>query len=217
MQAMEIMKERHSVRQFTEKSVEQEKRTEINRLIAQINSEQGLNFQVFYDEPKCFDSFMSHYGKFSGVKNYITLVGKKSENLDEKLGYYGEILVLKLQELGLNSCWVALTHGKSKAVINKGEKQVCIIPFGYGKTQGVAHKNKLLKEVCNCTSNMPQWFLNGINAAMLAPTSMNQQKFFFELLPDNRVKAVAKKGFYTKVDLGIVKCHFEQVTEKTVE
>ena len=38
---------------------------------------------------------------------------------------------------------------------------------------------------------------------------MNQQKFFFELFSDSKVNAVCGKGFYTKLDLGIVKYHFE--------
>ena len=52
------------------------------------------------------------------------------------------------------------------------------------------------------------------HAAMLAPTAMNQQKFRFELLPDGTVKAACGSGFYTKLDLGIVKYHFEAVTGK---
>lgn len=134
---------------------------------------------------------------------------KKSPRRDETLGYYGEKLVLKAQELGLNTCWVAMTHGKSKADVRKGEKQVCLISLGYGVTQGVAHKNKPLQEVCNDTTNMPVWFLNGMEAALLAPTAMNQQKFFFELLPDSKINATCGKGFYTKLDFGIVKYHFE--------
>lgn len=59
-------------------------------LIEKINQETGLHIQIFYEEPKCFDSMMAHYGNFSGVKNYIALVGKKSPKLDETLGYYGE-------------------------------------------------------------------------------------------------------------------------------
>lgn len=123
-------------------------------------------------------------------------------------------MVLKAQELGLNTCWVALTHGKSKAVINKGEKMVCLIALGYGASQGIAHKNKPLQELCNESDQMPKWFLNGMNAAMLAPTAMNQQKFHFELQPDETVKATCGNGFYTKLDLGIVKYHFEVVTGK---
>lgn len=213
MEMLELMKQRHSVRQYIGDPIEAEKRSELNALVAQINEETGLSIQIFYDEPKCFDSFMAHYGKFTGVRNYIALVGKKSPELDEKLGYNGEKLVLKAQELGLNTCWVALTHGKSAAVIKSGEKQVCIIALGYGENQGVEHKNKALSEVSNYADGMPGWFLAGIEAALLAPTAINQQKFRFELSPDGDVKASAGSGFYAKVDLGIAKYHFELVSE----
>lgn len=216
MEILEIMKQRHSVRQYSAAPIEAEKCNELDELTAQINRETGLNIQIIYDEPRCFDSFMAHYGKFTGVQNYIALVGKKSDMLDEQLGYYGEKIVLKAQELGLNTCWVALTHGKSSAVVNSGEKLVCLISLGYGETQGVTHKNKPLQEVCNYADAMPEWFLTGMDAALLAPTAMNQQKFFIELKPDGTVNARCGKGFYTKLDLGIVKYHFEAVTGRKI-
>ena len=214
MEILEIMQQRHSVRQYTDRAIEPEKRAVLDALTQEINRKAGLSVQVVYDDPRCFDSFMAHYGKFSGVRNYIALVGKKAPGLDETLGYYGEELVLKAQELGLNTCWVALTHGKSKAVVGKGEKQVCLIALGYGVTQGVEHKSKPMQELCTCGEPMPEWFQCGMNAALLAPTAMNQQKFRFELLPDGNVKATCGSGFYTKLDLGIVKYHFETVTGK---
>lgn len=209
MELLELIKERHSVRQYKDIPIEPQKRTALNQLIEEINKENGLHIQIFYDEPKCFNSLMAHYGKFNGVKNYISLVGKKSPKLEEVLGYYGEELVLKAQELGLNSCWVAMTHGKSKADVRRGEKQGCLIALGYGVTQGKPHKNKPLQEVCNHTADMPEWFLNGMEAALLAPTAMNQQKFFFELLPDGKINVTCSKGVLCKMDLGIVKYHFE--------
>lgn len=214
MELLELMKRRHSVRQYADTPIEREKRVVLNELTAEINSKSALNIQIIYDEPKCFDSFMAHYGKFSGVSNYIALVGKKGE--DAKLGYYGEMLVLKAQELGLNTCWVALTHGKSKAKVNKGEKALCLISLGYGIKNGVEHQSKPLSEVSNCTSDSPEWFKKGMEAALSAPTAMNQQKFRFELLPDGSVKAKCSSGFYTKLDLGIVQYHFEAVTGKKV-
>ena len=216
MEMLELMKERHSVRQYTYKKIEKEKRDILDKLTSQINQEAGLHIQIFYDEPKCFDSMMAHYGKFDGVHNYIALVGKKSSTLDETLGCYGEQLVLKAQEIGLNTCWVAMTHGKSKAQIAQGEKQVCLIALGYGKTTGAAHKSKALDEVCNYKPDMPEWFLTGMEAALLAPTAMNQQKFYFELLPDNSIKATCGKGFYTKLDLGIVKYHFTAISGERI-
>ena len=215
MEIIELMKERHSVRQYTDKKIEKEKREVLNALIAKINQKAGLHIQIIYDEPKCFNSMMAHYGKFDGVNNYIALVREKSKP-DEALGYYGEQIVLKAQELGLNTCWVAMTHGKSKAQIDKGEKLVCLISLGYGKTAGAAHKSKKLSEVCNYKKDMPEWFLSGMEAALLAPTAMNQQKFYFELLTDNSIKITCGKGFYTKLDLGIVKYHFEAASGKRI-
>lgn len=215
MEIIELMKERHSVRQYTDKKIEKEKREVLNTLITQINQKAGLHIQIIYDEPKCFNSMMAHYGKFDGVNNYIAFVREKSKS-DESLGYYGEQIVLKAQELGLNTCWVAMTHGKSKAQIDKGEKLVCLISLGYGKTAGAAHKSKKLSEVCNYKKDMPEWFLSGMEATLLAPTAMNRQKFYFELLPDNSIKITCGKGLYTKLDLGIVKYHFEVVSGKRI-
>lgn len=216
MDILKIMKARHSVRQYNGKKIESGIRETLAALVNECNKESGLNIQIMFDEPKCFDSMMAHYGKFSSVENYIALVGKKGPDLDEKAGYYGEKLVLKAQELGLNTCWVAMTHGKSTAQIRRDEKLACIIALGYGTTQGVAHKNKSVEQLCNCASNMPDWFSKGMEAALLAPTAMNQQKFFITL-ENNRVSARAGKGFYTKTDLGIVKYHFEAATGHKVE
>jgi len=217
METLEIMKQRHSVRQYTDKKIEKEKRDALDELATRINEKTGLHIQIIYDEPKCFDSMMAHYGKFYGVNNYIALVGKKSADLDERLGFYGEQLVLKAQELGMNTCWVAMSHGRSKAQIDKGEKQVCLISLGYGATNGVPHKSKSVSQVSNYHQGMPEWFLQGVEAALLAPTAVNQQKFYFELLQDSSVKATSGKGFYTKLDLGIAEYHFETVTGKAVK
>lgn len=214
MEALELMKQRHSVRQYKPRAIEPEKRAALNDLCGELNQKAALSIQIVYDEPNCFDSFMAHYGKFSGVHNYIALIGKKSPKLEETLGRCGEQLVLKAQELGLNTCWVAMTHGKSRAVVGPGEKQVCLISLGYGETQGVAHRSKPMQALCRCAGPMPEWFEKGMTAAMLAPTAMNQQKFRFELRADGTVKAACGSGFYTKLDLGIVKYHFEAASGK---
>ena len=174
--------------------------------------EGGLHIQLVTAEPKAFNSIMAHYGKFSGVQNYIALIGKKGADLEERLGYYGERLVLLAQTLGLNTCWVAMTFGKgvakSRCTIAPGEKLVCVLSLGYGATQGVAHKSKPMEALCHVEGAMPDWFRKGMEAAMLAPTAMNQQKFMISL-SGNTVTAKSLGGFYSKTDLGIVKYHFE--------
>ena len=203
-----LMEARHSVRQYLDKPIPEEVKESFSRYVEKLNEESGLNIQVFYDEPECFSSRMAHYGKFENAVNYIAIVGKSSKNLDELGGYYGEKAVLEAQRLGLNTCWVALTHGKSKAVVEKREEEVIIISLGYGKTQGVARKSKKPEDV-GVTLDSPEWFKEGVNAALLAPTAINQQKFGFTL-KDGKVKATSPKiGPCLKIDLGIVKCHFE--------
>lgn len=225
MKMLELMEKRHSVRQYTKRIIEESKRKELDRMIHEINREAGLHFQILYDEPRCFRGIKAHYGKFRGVTNYIALVGKKSPKLYETCGYYGEMLVLKAQELGLNTCWVAVSHGKSRASILDKEKEVCIIALGYGESQGTAHKSKEFTDVCRITNlkeeklkdwkqNIPEWFLNGVRAALLAPTAMNQQKFVIEY-DGSCARFEAGRGAFTKLDLGIVEYHFETVAEET--
>lgn len=217
MDIIQVMEQRHSVRQYEDRQIEPEKRAALLKELGEINRESGLHIQILFDEPKCFDSMMAHYGKFTGVQNYIALVGPKGASLEEKCGYYGERLVLLAQSLGLNTCWVAMTHGKSAAKVGSGEKEACLIALGYGKNQGVPHKSKALSDVTKVDGTMPEWFERGMEAVMLAPTAMNQQKFVFELSGDKVSANVSGFGFYSKMDLGIVKYHFEAATRKQVD
>ncbi len=210
MNIIEAMKSRHSVRSYSDKKIEPQVLEMLQAEIKSCNDAGDLHIQLITDEPKAFDSFMAHYGKFSGVKNYIALIGKKGSDLEEKCGYYGERLVLKAQQLGLNTCWVALTYKKipNTFKIDKGEKLTVVIAIGYGQVQGIAHKSKQVSEVSNISDSSPIWFKSGVEAALLAPTAMNQQKFMIENV-DGNVSAKPGRGFYTRVDLGIVKYHFE--------
>ena len=172
--------------------------------------ESGLHIQLVLNEANAFYGTMAHYGKFTGVRNYIVMAGKKAASLEETCGYYGEKIVLYAQTLGLNNCWVAMTYSKGKAVfqLDPGEKLCLVIAVGYGQTQGVSHKVKAREAVMKVQGTPPDWFIRGIDAALLAPTAMNQQKFTFSLDGSN-VTAKAGIGFYSKIDLGIAKYHFE--------
>lgn len=210
MNVEEAVKTRHSVRQYQTKPLEPEVISQLQAEIDACNREGGLHIQLVTGEEKAFDGFMAHYGKFSGVTNYIAMIGRKNAQLDEKCGYYGERLVLKAQQLGLNSCWVAMTYSKIKTafVIDQGEKLCVVIALGYGKTQGAPHKSKTIAEVAKAELEMPDWFKRGVEYALLAPTAMNQQKFSLSR-SGRKVTARAGMGLYAKVDLGIIKYHFE--------
>ena len=210
MDIIDAIRSRHSVRHYTDKNIEPEKLEKILFLVKEYNQESGLHIQLVTDEPRSFgESLLARYGKFSGVKNYFAMIGKKSDKLDELVGYYGEKLVLEAQMMGLNTCWVALTHGKSKAIIENGEKEVILISLGYGKTQGTQRKSKTAQDVSNLSFDSPDWFKKGMEAALLAPTAINQQKFKVTVTGNKVCLEAGRIGPCLKIDLGIVKCHFE--------
>ena len=208
----EAIQQRHSVRRYVDRPIEAEKVAALRALMEQCNRESGLNMQLVTDEPTAFNCRMARYGRFSGVSNYFALIGRADEpNLDESIGYYGEKLVLEAQMLGLNTCWVALTYKKKPEFLQMGdgERLRCVISVGYGTSQGVSHKIKSVEKVSKVDGAMPDWFRRGVEAALLAPTAINQQKFTFSLTNGNQVRAKAGWGYFSKVDLGIVKLHFE--------
>ncbi|HIS19709.1 MAG TPA: nitroreductase [Candidatus Spyradocola merdavium] len=209
MTLMEAMQARHSVRQYREEVLRKEDAALLREEIEACNAESGLHIQLVCGEPKAFSGLLARYGKFSGVTNYIALVGKKGPDLSETCGYFGERIVLRAQQIGLNTCWVAMTYSKVPSAFSagEGEKLCAVIAVGYGKTQGSGHRVKSVREVTEGEPPFPEWFVSGVEAALLAPTAMNQQKFRFAL-QGNRVSATAGSGFYTKLDLGIVKYHF---------
>ena len=217
MTIQEAIEARHSVRAYKEQPLAEDVARRLEEEIAKVNQAGHLHVQLIQNEPKAFQGTLAKYGKFRNVTSYLVMAGKKAEDLDERIGYYGEQLVLLAQTLGLNTCWVGLSYRKipDTYVLEEGEVIKAYIAIGYGETQGVIRKSKTVEQVSNMSDITPSWFKRGVEAALLAPTAVNQQKFSFEYLgmKDGRHQVRAKKGFslvgYTQMDLGIAKYHFE--------
>ena len=217
MTIQEAIEARHSVRAYKDQPLSEETVKVLEDEIVTLNNEGQLHIQLICNEPKAFQGTMAKYGKFRNANNYLVMAGKKADDLDERVGYYGEHLVLLAQTFGLNTCWVGLSYSKVPGtyVLDEGEKIACYIAIGYGETQGSGHKIKTVEQVSNASDITPSWFKKGVEAALLAPTAVNQQKFSFEYvgMSNNRHQVRAKKGIsmigYTQMDLGIAKYHFE--------
>ena len=218
MTLQEAISARHSVRAYKEQPLTDADARALQDKIERLNREGQLHIQLIRNEPKAFLGPFASYGKFRNVTDYLVMAGVKADDLDERIGYYGEQLVLLAQTLGMNTCWVGLSYTKipDTYVLDEGEIIKAYIAIGYGETQGVSHKIKRIDQVSNVSDATPDWFRHGVEAALLAPTAVNQQKFSFELLlaKDGQLPRVrAKKGFsligYTQMDLGIAKYHFE--------
>ena len=217
MELRECVKLRHSVRAYEDRPIDNKAAEDLKVMIQQCNREGNLHFQLIQDEPKACSSLLARYGKFSNVRNYIAVVGTKRPDLDEMAGYYGEKLVIRCIQHGLNTCWVGGTYKKVKEaiVVRADEKIVAVIAVGYGKTMGSARKSKTAGEVFDAKAakvagfeETPDWFKDGVEMALMAPTAFNRQRFSFALSGD-RIKVKSGMGPMSKVDLGIVKYHFE--------
>lgn len=208
MDIKEAVKLRHSVRHFEDRPIEKETADTLRAAVDETARESGLRIELMLNEPEAFKKAPAKYGRFDGCNNYIAFIGPR--DIDESIGYFGEKLVLLCQQLGLNTCWVALTYSNNAVPLKipNGEKLHVVIAVGYGKDGGKPHKSKPMERLCRVDGEMPQWFIDGMESAMLAPTALNQQRFLITL-QDGRVAAKALIGPLSDMDLGIVKYHFE--------
>lgn len=202
---------RHSVRKYLDRPIDQEVRECIDCEIERINSRCGFSFRLVVDEPRSFKNLFA-YGKFENAHNYIIISAPKGDAHTRQCGIEGERLVLALQALGLNTCWVGLSYSKNSEVfrVPDGHKIRCVISVGYGQTQGPKRRTKSIEQLSNASSQSPEWFIEAMRAVQLAPTAINQQKFHFTLLPDGHVEARPLFSLvgYTQIDLGIALLHF---------
>ncbi len=210
MTEIEAIRARHSVRSYLPKAIEPEKVKQLCELIDACNREGGLHLQFLADAGGTFKSMFGRASGLATAPSAIACIGPDTEDLDERVGYYGEKIVLFAQQIGLNTCWVGMVKAKNVPVeISKGERLSLAIAVGYGANQGSQHKSKTFEQVAMADGDMPTWFRKGVKLALLAPTAMNQQKFEFHLRADGTVTVQDKKGPFSKVDLGIVRYHFD--------
>ena len=216
MTLLEAIDARHSVRRYISRPLEREAVDCLRAKIDECNSKGNLHIQLVLNERKGFSGMLA-YGSFSGVENYIVMAGRRADDLDERVGYFGEQIVLLAQQLGLGTCWAGLSYRKVKGAyaLDSEEKVACMISLGYPDDAGRKHKCKSVEDVSNAGVSTPEWFEQGVRAALKAPTAVNQQKFYIEYagVKDGRHCVRARRLFsmvgYTSMDLGIVKLHFE--------
>ncbi len=210
MTELEAIKVRHSVRNYLDKKIEAEKISQLNELIKAVNEEGNLHFQLCEEAGNTYNKLLNKAMGLGSAPSVIACIGPDDETLDERIGYYGEKIVLFAQMLGLNTCWAGTFNKKNiPAKEESGERLVISIAIGYGAHMGKERPSKKIEQVISGKEDRPEWFIKGVEAALLAPTAINQQKFEIKLNDDDTVEFIDKGGVLSKVDLGIVKYNFE--------
>lgn len=210
MTEKEAILQRHSVRNYTDRKIEPTAVEKLNSLIDEVNEQGQLHLQLLTDAGGTFNRFFSRIMGLGSAPSVIACIGKDADDLDERIGYYGEKIVLAAQHMGLNTCWAG-TFNRDRVPVKLApdERLSIVIAIGYGETAGKPRRSKKPEQVANVTEQSPEWFKNGVEAALKAPTAINQQHFFIRLSEDETVAFEDLGGVFSKVDLGIVKYHFE--------
>lgn len=205
----EAIKCRHTVRRFADKAIPAEIIELLNARIALNNERHGLKLKLVTGNSDGINILAKLMGK--GVNNYIVLAGTYAKDLDEKLGYCGADVILYAQTLGLNTWWIGgmfSDKGVKRNLPDAAAKVNGVIAIGYGLTQGVQHKSKTASQISQYNGKAPQWFTDGVDALLYAPTAMNKQAYAVKG-DGNRVYISYNGGHFAGIDLGIGKYHFE--------
>lgn len=210
---------RVSRRKFEKEPIADREKENIISLINRINEVSGLTMAFLEDGSGAFQKLRKSYGLFTNVRSLILMKGKKEDkHLKEKIGYYGEDLILAITDLGLGTCWVGGTFDKDEITVNENEELACIAVVG--KVAAPSLKEKIVqlashRKVKNMEERivsdqpLPQWVQNGMKAVLLAPNARNTQKATFKY--ENNILSAQITDDYSMdlIDLGIAKKHFE--------
>lgn len=232
MHLTEAMTHRHAARAFSDRPIDAAVLEELEHAIDQANAHSGLHIQLVHDDTDAFGGCPTHYGRFSNVRYCIALIGADSTaranndghafaDLDERVGYFGEMLALRAVQAGLDTGWVVLhetTEHDGRWQLNDGERMPAALAIGYSARPGRPHRSKPLAELGTVESaantadplaEAPSWFVDGLQAVALAPSALGKQPVRFTLLDDGHVRAEALNGVQSQICLGVAKYHFE--------
>lgn len=212
--------ERISRRNFEKATLSSEEITTIRKQIKKLNQTSQLNLEFLEDGSEAFANLKKSYGLFTNVRSLVLMKGSHTDPLlKEKIGYYGEVLVLEMTKLGLGTCWVGGTFDPSKLKVAPNEDLVAVVVVG--KVKATSLKEKMIRSAISKkrkpiaerlmtdTDSLPSWLIDGIEAVRLAPSAKNSQKAIFHYREGIISAQIANDYDFDLVDLGIAKKHFE--------
>lgn len=211
---------RRSRRAYTAVPIASEKVAYLQEKILSINSESGLSISWLEDGSRAFTALKS-YGMFKNIGSIIMLKGARSKpDLFERIGYYGELLVLEATALDLGTCWIAGTYDKKSDVFSLGIEEVLVAIISIGNVPSeqtlkeklihrtVKRKTLQLEEFYTAEEEIPQWFAKGIKAVQKAPSAVNSQRVRFHYSKEGITASAPGTWATDPIDIGIAKLHF---------
>jgi hypothetical protein len=212
-----------SRRKYTNSPIDFTVVSKLKGLIDKYGNMAGMRMELVLNNGKAFNGFRKSYGMFSGVNDYVGLIADvHDKTAAERLGYYGELLVLNAVTMGLGTCWVGGTFSRPDMpfALSDDETLICAIVIGNTDKddsfkekliRNITHrKSKTAEEMYKSDSPVPDWFLSGMEAVQKAPSAVNRQPVMFSYnagVASASVKNISDNS--VALDFGIAKLHFE--------
>lgn len=236
MNRLEALRNRYSVRSFTEEPLSVEIVNKLKAEITMTNTHQpGIKFQLITDDPNPFKGFSKGYGIFENPRNYMAaVVDIATPDILERAGYFAEKFVIMATELGLGTCFVGGTYNDKvvKAQLRAGEKILFLVLLGYPKEKSRFIANFMVNMIHRKKMGAREFFEpesgydravktipnleEGLEGVACAPSAVNRRptRIFLkeengEKIPCARVDANNPKNL---IDLGIAKFNFNYAT-----
>jgi nitroreductase len=223
MTLLEAIDVRRSRRKYLPDPIDAQVIERLQALASEYSQKAGARIELVFNDGSAFDSLRKTYGMLTGVRNYAGLIARKDNPLAvERLGYYGELLMLHAVALGLGTCWVGGSFDRASCPFRliDCEEIVCTIALGVinGRNSlresliyGVTHrKTKTAGQMMDADAPAPDWFLAGMRAVQKAPSAVNRQPVVFSWKGGAVTAGTPGKGDTgSRLDLGIAKAHFE--------
>ncbi|QGG49289.1 nitroreductase family protein [Heliorestis convoluta] len=188
---------------------------------------------VLVNEPPddIFTGLAGSYGKVKDAPAYMAFIGKSDlEEVEGKIGYLGEALILEATAAGLSTCWVAGFFCpymvRSQIDLQEREKVYAVTPLGYTdkglnfeeKTMSFLVSSKKRKSLVQLTAGQdhttwPQTVQEALKAVQWAPSAVNRQPWRIRREEKSFIIATdgpqGSYGISKRLDCGIAMVHFE--------
>lgn len=223
MNLFEAIFVRKSVRSYTNDALSPQT---LEMLLTRFEEIKGL-FGGIETELAIFDNRTAEYKMLgiAGVKApyYLVLYSEEKDRALMNAGYLMEQLSLYLYTLGLGSCFIGNPILRKK-YLKRGSKKLMVV-LAFGKAKGSCTRKQIearrlsLNELCVYKETPRQWMKQLLDAARMAPSSMNSQPWRFVVF-DSRIHIFSKKhssdrlGKWDELNFGIMFSHMMVVAEE---
>jgi len=228
----EVISRRRSRRRFSNRPIEPAALENMEHVCRDFRPFPCVRAVLVTESPEqVFKGAIGPYGKIKGTHSFVAFIGDTSDhNVNEKLGYLGEGIILEATALYLDTCWVGgfFRPDIVSRLVNttKNERVFAITPVGYVETQqsleeramtgfGLTHRRKPLSALVTGlpAGDWPEWARHALEASRLAPSALNRQPWRFHVEKDNIMVSIDHQGrefnISKRLDCGIAMMHIE--------